>query len=158
MKRRGGSALVQPPLPTMPDNWFTPDDLYQEFVERYGPFTLDVAATERNAKCEEYYTEEVNGLTMPWSGRVWCNPPYQKLIQWVKKAFDETQAGNCEIAVLLLPAHTSTEWFHDYVLPHAELYWVRGKRKFGGRSSSALMPSVGVIFRRPSLFAGEVAS
>ena len=54
------------------------------------------------------------------------------------------------VVTRLLPAHTSTEWFHDYALPFAELYWVRGKRKFGASKDRALMPSVAVVFRRPA--------
>jgi len=80
----------------------------------------------------------------------WCNPPYTKLLDWVRKAHDETRLGHCEIAVLLLPAHTSTAWFHDYALPYAELYWIRGKRKFGGQRGTAIMPSVAVVFRKPA--------
>lgn len=131
------------------DNWWTPDDLFKEICDRYGPFTLDVAADATNAKCAEYFTAEQDGLLMPWSGSVWCNPPYTNLIQWVKKAYEETQAGRCIQAVLLLPAHTSTAWFHDYGLPHAEIYWIRGKRKFGGTGKSAIMPSVVLVFRSP---------
>lgn len=150
MKRSTLDPLSRKPavLPGLErSEWFTPDDLFNELAAKYGPFTLDVAASHDNSKCEEYFTVEQDGLAQEWHGRVWCNPPYRDLIKWVKKAHEETQSGRCEIAVLLLPAHTSTAWFHDYALPFAEFYWVRRKRKFGGLST-ALMPSVGVIFRR----------
>ncbi|MCE9558299.1 MAG: phage N-6-adenine-methyltransferase, partial [Armatimonadetes bacterium] len=89
----------------------------------------------------------LDALAQNWHGHVFCNPPYTKLLTWVLKAFEEVKAGRCEKAVLLLPAHTSTEWFHDYALPHGEIYWIRGKRKFGGQKKSALMPSVAICFR-----------
>src|SRR5687767_6022822 len=60
--------------------------------ERFGRFTLDVAAAEHNAKAPAYYTREQDGLTLPWAGRVWCNPPYSDCGAWVQKAWDEWHA------------------------------------------------------------------
>ena len=30
-------------------------------------FTLDAAATEKSAKCKQFYTPETDGLTAPWT-------------------------------------------------------------------------------------------
>lgn len=30
-------------------------------------FTLDAAATEKSAKCKNFYTPETDGLTAPWN-------------------------------------------------------------------------------------------
>ena len=32
-------------------------------------FTLDAAATEKSAKCKQFYTPETDGLTAPWGGQ-----------------------------------------------------------------------------------------
>lgn len=138
-------------LPFMPEaeernEWFTPDDLFREIEHRYGPFDIDAAASEKNAKCDLFYDEQADGLSQPWEGVVWCNPPYKNIIDWVRKAFNECRCGRCKRAVLLLPAQTSTAWFHDYALKYGDLYWVRGKRKFGGAKGSAIMPSLVVVF------------
>ena len=146
-KKRGFASLPHPVLPTFPNDWFTPEDLFAEISEKYGPFDLDVAATPENTKCERFYTEEEDGRLQPWDGRVWCNPPYRNLISWVTKAWEETSTGRCPIAVLLLPAQTSTDWFHDYALPLAELYWIRRKRKFGGAKGRGTVSSLVVVFR-----------
>ena len=46
-------------------------------------FTLDVC----NAKCERYFTPEIDGLKQEWTGTVWCNPPYGREIgSWVRRA------------------------------------------------------------------------
>jgi len=140
--------LAQPSLPTMErDDWWTPDWLFDELNEKYGPFTLDAAASANNTKCVEYLSTEEDGRSTPWFGRVWCNPPYNKLIEWVRHAYEETQSGRCELACLVLPAQTSTQWFHEYALPYAELYWIRGKVRFAGKKERALMPTVVVVFR-----------
>lgn len=49
----------------------------------------------------------VNGLAVPWSGRVYCNPPYSGLAPWVAKfTGDPFHDG-----LLLVPAYTDTRWF-----------------------------------------------
>jgi site-specific DNA-methyltransferase (adenine-specific) len=133
-------------IPEPPDNWFTPADLFNEIEEKYGPFDMDVAASSMNTKCAVYITEQQNALECDWRGSVWCNPPYVKLIEWVRKAYLEVKSGRCSRVTMLLPAQTSTNWFHDYALKYGELYWIRGKRKFGGRSDQSIMPSVVVVF------------
>jgi phage N-6-adenine-methyltransferase len=90
---------------------------WEEFTpisERFGGFTLDVAAAAHNAKCDEYYTREDDGLEQPWHGRVWCNPPYSDLGAWVSKAWAELP--NCETIVMLVPANrTEQKWWQEHV-------------------------------------------
>ena len=59
--------------------WETPQEFYDRLDAIYR-FTLDVAATPENAKCEAFYTEEDDALGLAWPGRVWCNPPYGRQI------------------------------------------------------------------------------
>jgi phage N-6-adenine-methyltransferase len=54
--------------------WSTPQDFFDKLNEKYH-FTLDVAASDENHKCEHYYTKEQNGLAQPWEGVIWCNHP-----------------------------------------------------------------------------------
>lgn len=131
-------------------NWYTPEPLFRDLESRYGPFDLDVAASIDNAKCARFYSVEEDGRVQPWSGRVWCNPPYRRLIEWVRKAYEEVQAGRCERVVMLLPAQTSTAWFHDYALPFGGLEWIRGRVRFGGCTADGYAGSVVVVFDRPA--------
>lgn len=124
------------------DLWETPQDFFNKLNEEFH-FTLDVCATAENAKCEKYYTKAQDGLRMPWSGTVWCNPPYgRKIGEWVQKAAE----SNCTV-VMLLPARTDTRWFHDYIYGKAEIRFVKGRLKFGGSCNSAPFPSMVVVFR-----------
>lgn len=53
-------------------------------------------------------------------GRVFCNPPYGRALgAWVRKAYEEAQAGTT--VVLLIPARTDTAYFHDYIYGKAEI-------------------------------------
>ncbi len=67
------------------------------------------------------------------------------IIDWVRKASQE--AANGVTIVALLPARTDSRWFQTYVLPYAELRWVKGRLKFGGHKTSALFPSVVAVYR-----------
>ena len=126
--------------------WSTPQDLFDRLNEEFG-FTLDVAASEENKKCEEFYSKEDNGLERSWKteGAVWCNPPYGKGVgKWVRKAWEEWQDG-AEV-VLLIPARTDTKWFHEYILGKAEVRFLKGRLRFGGCETTAPFPSMVVVF------------
>ena len=92
------------------DDWETPEKFFQP-INEVMKFTVDVAATWRNSKCEYYYDEEENGLKHTWKDEVvWCNPPYlrQSHAKWVRKAVNE-RVPVC----LLIPAATSTKMWHN---------------------------------------------
>lgn len=138
------------------DLWSTPQAFFDTLNEEFH-FALDVCATPENAKCEAYYTEYQDGLSQSWflhlarigkpNGAVWMNPPYGREIgKWVEKAYRQATEFGCTV-VALLPARTDTKWFQEFVLPYAELRWVRGRLKFGGSKNSAPFPSVVAIYR-----------
>lgn len=127
--------------------WETPQDFFDKLNEEFH-FTLDVCAIPENAKCENFYTPEIDGLTQPWTGTVWCNPPYGRQIgSWVRRALFASVAGNT--VVMLLPARTDTRWFHEYIYgrENVEIRFIRGRLKFGGSKNSAPFPSMVVVFR-----------
>ena len=130
--------------------WETPHDLFNHLDASY-VFTLDACATAENAKCETYYTKEMDGLTQAWKGAVWCNPPYGRGVgRWLHKGQAELALGRCAVVVFLLPARTDTRWFHDYIWDdrchHArtdiELRLLAGRLRFQNAASSAPFPSM----------------
>ena len=124
--------------------WETPQAFFDELNKEFG-FTLDVCATQENAKCERYFTREEDGLKQAWSGVCWMNPPYGREIgKWVKMAYASGRMG--VTVVCLLPARTDTKWFQDYCLRSKDIRFVRGRLKFGGSKNSAPFPSVVVVF------------
>jgi len=126
-------------------DWETPQWLYDELDKEFH-FTVDVCATEKNAKCRDFFSLEVDGLEQNWRGVCWMNPPYGWTIgKWVRKAYEESQNG--ATVVCLLPSRTDTAWWHDYCLK-GEIRFLRGRLKFSNSKNSAPFPSVIVIFRR----------
>lgn len=71
------------------DDRGTKAEFMAEMEARFGTFDLDVAAAPHNAKAPKFYTLEDDGLAQPWTGNVWCNPPYSDLAAWVAKAWSE---------------------------------------------------------------------
>lgn len=49
------------------DDWATPIALFNELNEEFG-FTLDPCASDKNHKCDKYYTCEEDGLQQNWGG------------------------------------------------------------------------------------------
>ena len=91
--------------------WPTPQELFDELHAEFS-FTTDVAATDENAKCAHYYTQEQDGLKQDWRGVCWMNPPYgRSMVEWLKKAIRETWNGTT--TVCLIPARTNTAWWHE---------------------------------------------
>lgn len=127
--------------------WETPQDLFDKLNEEFH-FTLDVCATPENAKCENFYTPEQDGLMQPWKGIIWCNPPYGREIgSWVRRAMLSSIGDS--VVVMLLPARTDTRWFHDYIYKRkrVEIRFLRGRLKFGNSKTNAPFPSMICVFR-----------
>lgn len=127
-------------------DWETPDYLFSALDDIFD-FTLDVCATEVNAKCDKYFSIDDDGLNQDWSNDVcWMNPPYGRSItDWVKKAYEESNRGS--IVVGLVPARTDTRWFHDYVYNKADdILFLKGRVKFVGGDSCAPFPSMVVVW------------
>lgn len=128
------------------DEWATPKIFFEELNKEFN-FTLDPCATNENHKCNKYFTKEDNGLLKSWSGeKVFCNPPYGKVIsKWVEKAYEENKKGT--FIVMLLPSRTDTKWFHNYIYNKHEIRFIKGRLKFNDGKQSAPFPSMIVIMR-----------
>jgi phage N-6-adenine-methyltransferase len=127
------------------DLWATPQDFYDK-LNRVFRFSLDVCALPDNAKCAIYYTPDSNGLEQEWNGVCWMNPPYGREISaWVEKAYRSAKENGTTV-VCLLPARVDTRWWHDYCAK-GEVYFVKGRLKFGGSANSAPFPNAVVVFR-----------
>lgn len=132
-------------------DYCTPQAFFDELDKEFH-FVLDAAASDKNAKCERYFTIEDDGLKKPWKiegGSVFCNPPYGREIwKWIEKAYREALQGTT--IVLLIPARTDTTYFHNYIYGKAEIRFVKGRIHFmdsdGFVYPPAPFPSMVVIY------------
>ena len=125
-------------------DWLTPP----EILAALGPFDLDPCASEHQPwrTAARQLTIRDDGLTQPWAGRVWCNPPYGPFAaRWLERCAEH---GN---AVAFVFARTETAVFQDHVWPKADaVLFLRGRvsvRLPGGwRTSTSNAPNVLIAF------------
>jgi hypothetical protein len=78
------------------------------------------------AVARRHLTVQDDGLTAPWRGRVFLNPPYGAAISaWMAKMAAHRNG------IALVFARTETEWFHDSVWPVARaVLFLKGRLSF----------------------------
>jgi phage N-6-adenine-methyltransferase len=104
------------------DRAITPED-FGPLHERFR-FTIDACATPANARLWRFWTKEDDALAQSWKGeRVWCNPPYSNIGEWVKKAWKEYAVGTDSIVMLLPANRTEQRWWQDDVEPYRDDRW-----------------------------------
>lgn len=130
-------------------HWATPPEIFDPLHAEFD-FTLDPCCSIETAKCPAFFTETENGLEQSWAGhRVFMNPPYgREIYPWTKKARLEAAAGS--LVVGLLPASCDLAWWHDDIVDHAEVRYLRGRVRFltgGAYRASGFFASVIVVWR-----------
>lgn len=122
------------------DDWGTPGAVYQELNAEF-LFTDDPCPLGELPE-----VGKLDGLARDWGKRVFCNPPYSQIPQFIEKAQRSLCIGT-QLVCLLLPARTDTRWFHDALLGKAEIRFIRGRLRFGGAKINAPFPSLVAILR-----------
>ncbi len=128
------------------DECHTPLDLFAYCDKRWGPFTLDAAATFYNCLCPRWCGPlgsldfsllpslasdhlGTDGLAVSWQNEVvWCNPPYSRnaVLPFVQKA---PTAKRC---VMLLKADFSPSWAQEAWRTANDILLIQGRVAFGG--------------------------
>lgn len=96
--------------------WYTPRKYLDAAVQVMGAIDLDPASSDvaqRHVRASRYFTIKEDGLTRPWSGRVFLNPPYAMPLveQFVQKMVASFADDGIE-GILLTNNATDTKWFH----------------------------------------------
>ncbi len=139
-------------------DWNTPKDLFNKLNNEFN-FEWDLAASHNNALCKKYYTKEDDGLKQTWSGICWLNPPYgdksSKMVDWIKKAYNDSNNNDNLTVVMLIPARTNTKWFHNYCMKSSEIKFICGRPKFGDAKFGLPQPLLLTVFKKinsPTIF------
>ena len=74
---------------------------------------------------QTHYSEQDNGLVLPWNGKVWLNPPYgNQTYDWLQKMHNHRNG------VALVFARTDCRWFHDFVVKADAILFLKGRIAF----------------------------
>ncbi len=100
-------------------------------------FVWDLAASEENKVCANYYSFEQNALLRDWSydlagGWGWLNPPFEDIYPWAEKTYLEAIQG-AHIA-MLVPLSIA-EWWTDWVDQKSYVLMLHGRLTFVGEKS-----------------------
>lgn len=130
--------------------WETPAALLEALSSVFGRFDLDPCAARKSrsrVKAKVHFTHEDDGLTLPWHGVVFVNPPYGRTLGlWVAKARREVEEGRSRTVVALLPARPDTAYWHEHVAGRAVVYFLRGRLRFSDGEQAAPFPSALVVW------------
>lgn len=97
-------------------------------IDTLGPFDLDpCAADPRPWDCARHnYAEADDGLSLPWFGFVWLNPPFDRyqVARWISRL---AAHGN---GIALVHARTEAEWFEPIWERASALLFLPERLKF----------------------------
>jgi ParB family chromosome partitioning protein len=133
------------------NEWYTP----QEFIESarlvLDCIDLDPASSEiaqQQVRAERFFTLADDGLSQPWAGRVFLNPPYAQpaIQQFVEKIVREIDLGGVSEAILLTHNYTDTRWFHHAAMACDAICFTRGRIGFLSPDGKKAAPTQGQAF------------
>lgn len=122
--------------------WYTPAWVFESLGLR---FDLDPCSPVDRVlswvPAETRYTSKDDGLSKPWVGRVWMNPPYGTQTQvWMRRLAEH---GN---GIALVFSRTDCGWFHDACATADAVLFMRGRVKFvDGDGKAGGTPACGSI-------------
>jgi phage N-6-adenine-methyltransferase len=139
--------------------WYTPEQWIAMAREVMGGIDLDPASSavaNNVVQAAQYYTKDDDGLSQPWAGRVFLNPPYSQplIAKFIGALVDNWKAGNLAAAILLTNDCTDTEWFHVAAEGCAAMAFPRGRIRFSTPEGEAGSPLQGQTF---FYFGNEIA-
>ena len=91
-----------------------------------------------------------DGLSLDWGKRNFVNPPYgSEIKKWVEKAYREAQKDM--LVVMLIPSRTDTKYWHEYIMKAHQIWFIKGRLRFGQATNPAPFPSAIVVFKGKKL-------
>lgn len=122
---------------TTNDEVATAPKLWRPAARHMGGFDLDPAAgCEPTPIAEDRYTPEDDGLTSPWYGTVWLNPPFSDKPSWYARLVDQYLNGDVDAAVALAKVDPSSDWFQNWFSTADIILLLDGRNWYLERGSS----------------------
>lgn len=117
------------------NEWYTPTPFIDAARAVMGDIDLDPASSHlanETVKAKDYFTKDDNGLSLPWYGRVWMNPPYaaELIAKFTEKLAGHVAAGDVQEAIVLVNNATETGWFQDLIGVASAVAFPQSRVKF----------------------------
>jgi len=128
------------------NEWYTPKEIIDRVLLLFGEIDLDPCSNDKenpNIPALNHYTQQDNGLSYSWSGKIYMNPPYgREISDWVNYLIKEYKLGNTKEAIALVPSRTDTMWFRK--LREYPRCFIWGRLSFSDNDNAAPFPSMAV--------------
>lgn len=117
------------------NEWYTPPEYLDAARAMLEEIDLDPASCElanQNVRAAQFYSQEDDGLSLDWAGRVWMNPPYSSDLvgRFIDKLLDQYRQGNVTEAIVLVNNATETGWFQALAAQSAAICFPKGRIKY----------------------------
>lgn len=111
----------------------TPQAFVEACQDRWGPISIDLAASASNAKRGRFITKEQDSLKTEWCfvGIGWLNPEFSNIGKWAQKCWDSWTMWGMK-TLMLVPASCGSNWYRDYVYRKAQTVFLNGRIQFVG--------------------------
>ena len=121
--------------------WYTPQHILDRVYAVIGQPDIDPCCNRYGPPnvAAKYYCRlpERDGLTEPWHGNVFLNPPYGREIgKWIDKACAEYLAGNTHTMIALVPVKCDTQWWAEMMGTAVCWCAIRGRLNFGSPNAA----------------------
>lgn len=149
------------------NEWYTPKEYIDIARAVLGEIDLDPASCEyanKTVKAKQYYSAENDGLTKPWKGKVWMNPPYSSdlISKFTAKFATEYITGNITEGIVLVNNATETGWFSSLVTVASAVAFPHGRIRYVSPDKETNTPLQGQAFiyfgNRQDAFCKEFSS
>jgi phage N-6-adenine-methyltransferase len=152
------SVHVRGTFGTGENEWYTPAEHVERVRRVLGGIDLDPASSEAaqaTIRALRFFTKEDDGLALPWTGRIWLNPPYAQptIAHFVDKMLAERHVGRVSAAVVLTHNYTDTAWFQKLAGVADAICFTRGRIRFVSPQGKLASPTQGQAF---FFFGGDV--
>ena len=132
------------------NEWYTPPDIINVVKEVLGEIDVDPASNiqaNETVGAKTIFTKDDDGLTKPWMGRVFLNPPYSRdlMPKFVDKLITEYQEKRTTSAILVSHNNTETYWFQSLAAVASAVCFPSTRIKFY-RDEKVAAPVNGQVF------------
>lgn len=133
------------------DEWYTPSQFIEAARRVLEVIDLDPASSESAnevVKATRFFSEDDNGLSQEWTGRVWMNPPYGQPVisHFAEKMAASVESGAVTESITLVNNATETKWCQRLLGASAALCFPNGRIRYWYPERDSKTPLQGQVF------------